>query len=179
MSQPERVRALMRRFETPLLRYAARLIRDPELARDAVQETFIRYCEQRTDPEQNHDAGWLFAVCRSRAFDLQRQERRMKSLEKKSAEAETASPDEPHLTLERNETASQILQALESLPQIQQQVLRLKLQEGFSYRQISEVTNHSISYVGVLVHVGLKNLREKLRAKNLLSPNPRSDSNEL
>ena len=36
-----------------------------------------------------------------------------------------------------------------------QEVLRLKFQEGFSYRQIAEITGHSVSHVGVLIHNGM------------------------
>ena len=49
-----------------------------------------------------------------------------------------------------------------SLFQVLEQVgLRLKLQEGLSYREISEVTGLSISNVGFLLHKGIRSIREQ------------------
>ena len=46
--------------------------------------------------------------------------------------------------------------------QNQQEVLRLKFQHGLSYREISGVTELTVSHVGVLIHNGLKALRARL-----------------
>ena len=59
MSPPETttrgewVREALERHEASLLRYAESLTRDPDLARDVVQDTFLRLCEQ--DPEELAD----------------------------------------------------------------------------------------------------------------------------
>ncbi len=51
---------------------------------------------------------------------------------------------------------------MESLPPKQQEVLRLKFQQGLTYREISQVTQESIGNVGWLLHKGLKSLKERL-----------------
>jgi RNA polymerase sigma factor (sigma-70 family) len=51
---------------------------------------------------------------------------------------------------------------LETLPARQQEVLRLKFQGGFSYRQIGDVTGLTVSHVGVIIHTTVKALREQL-----------------
>ena len=61
------------------------------------------------------------------------------------------------------EEAGGVLRLLNRLPENQQEVIRLKFQEGMSYRQISEVTGHSVSPVGVLIHEGMRTLRAKMR----------------
>jgi RNA polymerase sigma-70 factor (ECF subfamily) len=48
------------------------------------------------------------------------------------------------------------------LPDNQQEVIRLKVQNGLSYREISEVTGLSVSNVGFLLHKGIKTIREKM-----------------
>ena len=50
-----------------------------------------------------------------------------------------------------------------ALPALQQEVLRLKFQAGLSYQEIAEVTGKSVSHVGVLLHEGLKSIRERVR----------------
>jgi RNA polymerase sigma-70 factor (ECF subfamily) len=47
------------------------------------------------------------------------------------------------------------------LPKNQQEVIRLKFQHGLSYKEISTVTNLSVTNVGFLIHTGLKVLRER------------------
>ena len=52
-----------------------------------------------------------------------------------------------------------LLVLLERLPPRQQEVLRLKFGAGLSYKEIARITSHSVSYVGVLIHEGMKALR--------------------
>ena len=70
-------------------------------------------------------------------------------------------PD-PSDTLERRESAARALELLEGLPSSQREVIRLKFQNGFSYREISRISGHSISNVGFLIHTGLKTLRKRM-----------------
>lgn len=75
------------------------------------------------------------------------------------------SPAEPNLqeaVLERQESVSQVLKELATLPVNQQEVIRLKFQHGLSYREISDVTKLTVTNVGFLIHVGLKKIRERL-----------------
>ncbi len=48
------------------------------------------------------------------------------------------------------------------LPANQQECIRLKFQHGLSYKQISQVTDLSVTNVGFLIHTGLKTLRKQL-----------------
>jgi hypothetical protein len=50
VTRVEWVREAMGRHEAALLRYAQSLTGDPELARDVVQDTFLKLCEQ--EPEE-------------------------------------------------------------------------------------------------------------------------------
>ena len=42
------------------------------------------------------------------------------------------------------------------------EVIRLKFQSGFSYREISRISGHSVSNVGFLIHTGLKTIRRRM-----------------
>jgi RNA polymerase sigma-70 factor (ECF subfamily) len=46
-------------------------------------------------------------------------------------------------------------------------VLRLRFQEGLSYKEIAGVMQLTVSHVGVLIHNGLKSLRARLDAPRL------------
>jgi RNA polymerase sigma-70 factor (ECF subfamily) len=158
------VRSAISRFERPLLSYAQRLLfGDSDRARDVVQETFVKLCDHPPADVNGHLAEWLYAVCRSKAIDVRRKEKRtMPMLEtaEQTIESAAARPDE---VAERNDSTSQLLRLLDRLPDRQQEAIRLKFQHGMSYRQISTITGHSESNVGFLIHTGIKTLRERMR----------------
>ena len=162
-SRVERVRSALERYEGPLVRYAARLTGNLDSARDVVQDTFLKLCSAGPLPEDNHLAAWLFTVCRNRALDVVRREKRVNPLGEAGVEAVESPAPSPSAVLEKRETSQSVLQLLEALPQNQQEVIRLKFQEGLSYREISRVTGHSVGNVGFLIHTGLKAIRESLK----------------
>src|SRR5438067_1016855 len=67
--------------QAPLTRYAARLLGDPDRARDVVQDTFVRLMAQPSGAIDGHAVEWLFTVCRHRALDVLRKENRMRRFE--------------------------------------------------------------------------------------------------
>lgn len=50
-----------------------------------------------------------------------------------------------------------------NLPEREQEVLRLKFQNGLSYKEISEITELSVSNVGFILHKTLKELRSQFQ----------------
>ena len=159
---PDLVRSAVDRFEGPLTLYATRLLGDVESARDVVQDTFLRLCAQEPGHIEPRLAEWLFTVCRNRALDLLRKERRMTQLSEDQAVARTSTDPAPPDLLERKESASIALRLLDGLPNNQREVIRLKFQNGFSYQEISRISGHSVSNVGYLIHMGMKTLRAQL-----------------
>ena len=156
------VRLAVERFEGPLTLYAARLLGDAEAARDVVQETFLRLCAQSKEHVDGRLAEWLFTVCRNRALDVLRKERRMTQLSDEQVQVRISPDPGPTELVERRESTARVLDLLESLPKNQREVIRLKFQNGFSYQEISRISGHSIGNVGYLIHVGLKTIRRQL-----------------
>src|SRR5262245_37433576 len=158
------IRAAMDEYQGRLIRFAARITGDLDSARDVVQDTFLRLCREDPDRVRPHLAAWLFHVCRNRALDVRKKEGPLMPLDEQAeARRESASSD-PIALLEASECAQQVHALLAELPASQQEVLRLRFQENLSYKEISAVTQHSVSHVGVLIHEGIKTLRRKLGA---------------
>ena len=156
------VRSAVERFEGPLSLYASRLLGDPEAARDVVQDTFLRLCGQSRDDLDGRLAEWLFTVCRNRALDVLRKESRMTQLSQDQVQVRTSPEPGPPDVLEAREATARVLDLLDTLPQGQREVIRLKFQNGFSYQEIARISGHSVGNVGYLIHVGLKTIRGKL-----------------
>ena len=140
--------------EEALIRYATWLLRDSELARDIVQETFLRLCREDPSKVGERVAPWLFTVCRNLAFDTRKKEARMTSL------GDSEIGVDCHL--EQRETVGEIFRLVESLPKNQREVVYLKFQCDLSYKEISEVTSLSIGNVGLLLHTALKSIRKQV-----------------
>jgi RNA polymerase sigma-70 factor (ECF subfamily) len=96
----------------------------------------------------------------------------MSATKESQLEAQATQEPEPSTVLEKKEELSRVLQILETLPPNQQEVIRLKFQNGLSYREISDVTHLSVSNVGFLLHTGLKTVRQKLEAWSRSSSTP-------
>lgn len=147
-------RTIVEQFEAPLLRYATRIVGDPERARDVVQDTFLRLHEKNPGLEGKPLRRWLFTVCRNRAIDLQRQQKRWQPLDPAREESVDPRGVEARSVVE-------VLEAVEELPAQKKEVVRLRLREGRSYAEISERTGLTVNHVGVVLHHAVRQLRAR------------------
>jgi RNA polymerase sigma-70 factor (ECF subfamily) len=160
------VQGAVARHQAPLLRYATRLLGgDVDRARDVVQDTFVRLMAQPPAQVDGHVAEWLFTVCRNRSHDVLRKEGRMKRFEEGQAERLATVEPRPGRNLERAEQHEAVLQLIGKLPHNQQEVVRLKFQNGFSYQEISRITSLSVTNVGFILHTAIKALRQQMAAQ--------------
>ncbi|MBI4025980.1 MAG: sigma-70 family RNA polymerase sigma factor [Verrucomicrobia bacterium] len=166
----EWVQSALNRYEGPLTRYAARITGDLDLARDVVQDTFVRLCRENDSKVRDKLGEWLFTVCRNRALDVRRKERRMQVISETDIENRPSQDVSPSVEVERQEASNDVLRLLEALPANQQEVVRLKFQNGLSYKEISRVTNLTVTNVGFLIHTALKTLRQRFKAETKLVP---------
>jgi len=151
--------------QAPLTRYATRLLGDPDRARDVVQDTFVKLMGQPPAAVDGHAVEWLFTVCRHRALDVLRKESRMKRFAEGEVERVTAADPRPGRTLEQAETHAALLRLIGDLPPNQQEVVRLKFQNGFSYKEIARITELSVGNVGFLIHTAVARLRTAFAAQ--------------
>jgi RNA polymerase sigma-70 factor (ECF subfamily) len=158
----EWVLGLVDRFEGPLTIYATRLLRDVDRARDVVQDTFLRLWQSDRAQIEAHAAKWLYAVCRNRAHDVRRKEKRMTRLDDGLGAGAVAA--EPPAASGSMAEAPRLQALVSALPARQQEAVRLKFQAGLSYREIAEVMDTTANNVGVLLHTAIKSIRGRLEA---------------
>ena len=161
-TREEFVRQALRDYESPLLGYATSFLHDIERARDVVQDTFIRLYQQDVEKVKGGLKSWLFTVCRNRALDVIRKEKRMVGLEEEQVSRLPSQRRSPSERADLQERVDQVHLALERLSDNQREVILLKFEQGLSYDEISEVTGLSSGNVGFLLHTGLKRLRSFL-----------------
>ena len=156
------VRQAVAQYERPLVLYAFRILANLELAREVVQDTFMKLCDQSPDQVEDHLAQWLYAVTRNRALDVLRKEKPMKPLQDPDHHVATVHDASPGHAIEQAETNQQLAAAMGQLSPNQQECIRLKFQHGLSYKAIAKTTQLSTSNVGYLIHTGLKTLRQTM-----------------
>ncbi len=157
MNKTQWLTRLLRDHEGRLLRYTKRWAGD-EAAREIVQEAFLRLWKEDAEELRGREEQWLFCVCRNLALDRLKKEAKVASdpLDPSQIEAPVMPADQK---MEREQEESRTKELLRALPASQQEVIRLKFQEGFSYKEIAAVTGHSVSHVGVLIHEAMKRLK--------------------
>ena len=153
----------LERYEKPLLRYAAWLLDERERARDVVQEVFLRLCEESYERVGDHVAEWLFKVCRNLCLDIRESESRRRKLDETQViRVSDIVADYARDRVERRQLLRQILGMIGTLPANQREVLFLKFQEGFTYKEISKLTGLSMGNVGFLIHTAVHTIREQV-----------------
>src|SRR3954452_25016754 len=130
------MQTLLQRFELPLLQYAARIIGDRDRARDVVQETFVELQRGQREQLDHAPAKWLFTVCRNRALNVCRKEKRMTYLDDELVEAHASEEPPPFTHLEQKEASGFLLRIVATLPPRQQEIVQLKFQNDLSYQEI-------------------------------------------
>ena len=185
----EWVLAALEQFEGRLTRYAQRLTGDLDKARDVVQFVFLRLCDQSPAKIGDRVAQWLYTVCRNRAVDALRDNGRRVGWDKAAIAADGPpsldprnlvgrrelrslvppySRDiDPAETAEQTELHALLRSLIEELPASQREALDLWA-DGFNYRQIAAIIDREEGHVRVLVHRGLKALREHPRVRAVM-----------
>ena len=159
LGEAEWLSGVVRDFERSLSRYAQSITRNAEQALDAVQETFLLLVEHAAEVDRARPAPWLFTVCRSKAIDLLRRDGKMEAHSYEDL-AQRASADPPaDAAAVSREDSMEVAGLLALLPPREQEVVRLKFQEGLRYKEIAVVTGLSVSHVGVLIHEAMARLR--------------------
>ena len=157
------ITATVESHEARLIGYAARILGDWHRARDAVQDVFVKLCDESPGALGGAITVWLFTAVRNRAFDIMRKEHRMQPADMATLDIAGSSPT-PVAVLEAREAEGHLAAAVARLPLEQQEIVRLKFQEGFSYREIARITGHPEGTVGYLIHAAMQTLRRELAA---------------
>ena len=160
LTREDWVAAVLARYEQPLVQYAYRIVRDVELARDVVQDTFLQLCRANRAKIEGQLGAWLYTVCRNRALTVRRKESRMINLANQDV---AVAPDDSRAAAVQDETGRRILAVLGKLPQEQQEAFRLKFQDDLNYREIGRVMNISLGKVSTLIKDALNALRVELK----------------
>jgi RNA polymerase sigma-70 factor (ECF subfamily) len=137
-------------------RFILKNIQDEDMARDIIQEVFTRMWEKVKDISYSKSRSYLFTAAYHTMIDMIRREKsRQMYQNERSFDRDS----------DRNSYSDlkEILdEALARLPEIQKAVILLRDYEGYSYKEIGEITNLNESQVKVYIY------RARMYLKNYL-----------
>ena len=164
MSPEEIIDLALERYERPLIGYAQSITGDLESARDAVQETFLRLSRQNLAALERRLAPWLFFVYRNCALDHVRKIARF--IGGPVGEEHPAENPNPAAEAVSSEESARLRWRIDQLPQQQREMIQLKFDVGWSYKEIGEAMRISFSSVGVRLHAAIQTLRRLWKREN-------------
>jgi RNA polymerase sigma factor (sigma-70 family) len=141
---------------------ALRIVRDPALAEDAVQESFLAVWRSagRFVAERAKASTWILTLVHRRAVDLVRREepRRVEPLETASEPSVEAAEEEAWLRLQR----TRVQEALRRLPDKQREAIELAYYGGFTQSELADRLGEPLGTIKSRMFAGLARLREIL-----------------
>lgn len=151
------------RYERQLTAYALRFFGGPggnlHAARDVVQFTFLKLCQQSPDKIADRLAPWLYTVCRNRIFDeLKADKKRPQLSEDRATSIDSLSPD-PAKQLEIDDFLERLPDLLDGLTKTEKEVIEL-WSSGLQPAEIAEVVAKRPGTVRVTLHRGIKKLQQ-------------------
>lgn len=152
---------ILLRYEKPLLKHAFGFCNDRELARDVVQETFLRLIRARETGMPENLPAWLFTVCRNVACDHLRRQKVVQFGHDFTVDETMGSEMAPDDHMDRGERESRLADLVAELPAREKELVRLKFQVGLSYREIEQITGISQGNIGYFLHRAVKHLRQQ------------------
>jgi len=142
---------------------ALRVLRDRNLAEDAVQEAFLAVWRTagRFMPERAKASTWILMLVHRRAVDAVRREAR-RAVEPFEPDVEGAAEDSAEdiawMSLER----ARVREALLTLPDPQREAIELAFYAGFTQSELAERLGVPLGTIKSRVFTGLARLREQL-----------------
>ena len=150
-----------------LFRFAFSSLRNREQAEDVVQESFARVWERLKSVDFAKAKSYLFTTAHHAMIDEVRHRQHFAYLEE-NLPAETKATTSPYPDI--NEV---LHKALGTLPETQRNALLLRDYEGYSYQEISDITELSEAQVKVNIFRARTALRNQLKSiDNLIDIEP-------
>lgn len=143
----------------PLCRFADFYSSDKSVAKDVVQQVFLKLWESGKDVREiSNIKSYLFTSVKNQVLNDQRKNRVMEELESEEVAADFNISD----TLDGQELQEKIERLIESLPEKRRYIFRLSREEQQSYKEIAELLDISPRTVENQISKALKYLKEQI-----------------
>lgn len=156
--QRDAAAAFVRRFQARVYGLVITIVRDPGLAEDVAQETFVRARRRADtyDPRRGRVATWLLTIARNAAIDAIRL-RRPEPLDPDVVAARVEAPAEAPALPDEHVRA-----AVAELPEEQRRALFMAVYLGHTAREISEHEGAPLGTIKTRIRMAMLKLHDQL-----------------
>ncbi|MDR3570777.1 MAG: RNA polymerase sigma factor [Candidatus Pacebacteria bacterium] len=162
--------ALVERYEDKLTRYARKFLRDPDDAKDIIQEVFIKAFEniQSFDATRRFSP-WIYRIAHNEFVNAIKKRARgpVLGIDFDVVFPHLAATDTADDTALERDTKELLEQCLDELEPKYREPLVLYYYEGVSYKDMADILRIPMSTVGVRLARGKAQLRKVAAKKNL------------
>lgn len=166
---------LLKRYQNRVYAYINNIVRNPDVADDIFQETFVKAItniKQNRYTEDGKFSSWITRIAHNLVIDYYRQE--------KSENTVTTDDDDIDVLNRRDLCEGNIEDALvesqihedvrrivDALPESQREVLTMRFFRDMSFKEIAEATNVSINTALGRMRYAVMNMRRIAKANNI------------
>jgi RNA polymerase sigma-70 factor (ECF subfamily) len=158
----EAMAAVYDRYSRIVYCIALRVLREPSLAEDVMQEVLLQVWKrpQTFVAQRGNLAAWLSVVARNRSIDVLRKRSPLDPL------GDLPLPDPRDMALESEQSwlIDKVRGVLDTLPAEQQGPLELAYFQGLSHTEIAERTGSPLGTVKTRIRAGLMSIRKAMTA---------------
>lgn len=150
---------LYARHSSMIYAYILRFIGNKDEAQDVFQEAMIRFHQSASkDRDMTNVPGFMMTIARNLCVNAKRS-----TVTSVSFEDYMAFHDEDRKKQEKDEQLELIKMALDLLPDEYRETFILREYQGYSYKDIAELTGESLTNIKVRIHRARNKIREILK----------------
>ena len=167
---------LIERHSRRVLDYIKMMVKDSDVAKDIMQETFIkavRVIDSGRYTDNGKFLSWILRIAHNQVIDRFRAQKQNRTLNESEAGydllgtiriAESSIEDE----MISAQIDSDVRRLVDQLPDEQREVVMMRYYSGLSFKEIAEQTGVSINTALGRMRYALINLRRMIKEKNLI-----------
>ncbi len=157
--------SLVKKYQDRAIAIARHFVREDESARDVAQEAFLRVYRNlhRYDPKRRFYT-WFYRIVVHLAIDGTRRRKRIAELLRLRSLEPSGQSEDPSAPLERDDLQYQVAKILRVLPEKYRVLLVLREMEGFTSKEISEISGSNHATVRWRLHRARQIFKESWEA---------------
>jgi RNA polymerase sigma-70 factor (ECF subfamily) len=156
---------LVKKYQREIYGLACRLVMDQEEAKDLAQQAFLQaFIHIRGFRQQSQFRTWLFRIAINQCYNYLKTKKKFGD-PVDPQEMHIVGEDSPEEDLIAEQDRQRLYGALEKLPPKQRAVITLKLEQGLSYEEISQVLGGTAGAARVNYCQALKTLKKYLKSE--------------
>ncbi len=163
-AEPKLFEIIVERYEEAFLRKARTIVRSDELAKDIVQDAFVKmylYGKKYKPQEGARWSSWAYKILINTCFAYHQKLKRDNQFSTAfTEELEAVTPDESEHETHKNDR-EYVLSLIDRLPETFAKILRLYVIDGKDYASIAEAENITVGAVKTRMHRAKAALKEE------------------